>query len=83
VVFDIEPKRWNDDDDDDTEEFAENLQCLDLRGLDQFFCQPRFLHLQVVSFRCHEPDKYGEVEQMIELNMPACLSRGILSIQNA
>jgi hypothetical protein len=49
-----------------------------LRGLDQIFCQPQFPQLQVIGFRIY--GEYEEIERMIKLNMPACLSRGILSI---
>jgi hypothetical protein len=68
---------------DGSEDIMGVLKSLDMRELDEFFCQPQFLYLQAVSFRLHESDKYGEVERAIALNMPACLSRGILSIQNA
>jgi len=55
-------------------------ESLDLRNLDQFFCQ-QFPDLQAISLRLHDLHTYEEVDGMIKLNMTQCLSRGILSIK--
>jgi hypothetical protein len=80
VVFNISKvDRW---DDDDQTYITDYLEYLDLHELDQFLCQPQFLYLQAIRFHLHQDEWHEEAESMIELEMPASLSRGILSIQN-
>jgi hypothetical protein len=61
---------------------TESIESLDLWKVDRLFCQPQFLHLQAIGFPLYERNNNEEVKRAIELNMAACLSRGILSILN-
>jgi hypothetical protein len=72
VVFTASARRRRNND--------EQEDWMDLEELDRFFCQPQCRHLQSITFRLYDFDKYEDIEGMIKLNMATCLSRGILSI---